>query len=287
MSSAENASAGAENGGSVSDYIQHHLTGLQFDLTTFSLNPDATGFWVLNIDTLFISAGLGLLFLWLFRLAAVRVTSGTPGGWQNFVEVMYEFADSQVRDVFHGESKLVAPLALTIFIWIWLMNFMDLLPVDLLPVAASGWGLSYLRFLPTADLNVTFGMSLSVFVLCIFYGLKIKGGIGFTKEYLTHPFGWKLAPFNFVLKIVEELAKPISLSLRLFGNMYAGELIFVLIALFTLGSGLSLMTAPMFIIQVILGLAWAIFHVLIITLQAYIFMMLSIVYLSMAHTTDD
>src|SRR5699024_3285909 len=115
MSSAENARAGAENGGSVSDYIQHHLTGLQFDLTTFSLNPDATGFWVLNIDTLFISAGLGLLFLWLFRLAAVRVTSGTPGGWQNFVEVMYEFADSQVRDVFHGESKLVAPLALTIF----------------------------------------------------------------------------------------------------------------------------------------------------------------------------
>lgn len=286
MPSAEDVGTSAEHGGSVSAYIHHHLTSLQFDLSSFSFDPNASGFWVINVDTVVVSAALGVLFLWMFRIAAVKATSGTPGGWQNFIEVMYEFVDTQVRDLFHGDSKVVAPLALTVFIWVFLMNFMDLLPVDALPGAATLMGISYARVVPTADLNTTFAMSLSVFGLVIFYSIKIKGGWGYLKEFLTHPFGWFFAPINVVLKVVEEIAKPVSLSLRLFGNMYAGELIFILIALFSLGlleDGLSLMAAPLFIIQLILGLAWSIFHILIITLQAYIFMMLSIVYLAMAH----
>jgi len=287
MASAEQGGSSAEQGLSAGEYIQHHLTSLQFDLTTFSFNADASGFWVINVDTLFFSIVLGGVFLWLFYSVAARFTSDTPDGMQNFVEVMYEFVDTQVRDIFHGDSKLIAPLALTIFVWIWLMNFMDLLPVDGLPELAAVSGIDFLRIVPTADVNNTFGMSLSVFALVIFYSVKVKGAGGYARHLLGHPFGLWLAPFNLVLNLVEELAKPISLSLRLFGNMYAGELIFVLIALFTLGAGLSLAAVPMYLLHIILGLAWAIFHILIITLQAYIFMMLSIVYLSMAHTTDN
>lgn len=286
MASAEQGGSSAEHGTSITAYIHHHLTSLKFDLSTLSFNADASGFWVINVDTVVVSAALGVLFLWLFRTVAVKATSDTPGGLQNFVEVMYEFVDTQVRDIFHGQSALVAPLALTVFIWTFLMNFMDLLPVDALPTAATAMGISYLRVVPTADLNTTFAMSLSVFALVIFYSIKIKGGWGYLKEFLTHPFGWWLAPFNLVLKTVEEIAKPVSLSLRLFGNMYAGELIFILIALFTLTSGLTAAAIPLFIIQLILGMAWSIFHILIITLQAYIFMMLSIVYLSMAHQKE-
>jgi F-type H+-transporting ATPase subunit a len=162
------------------------------------------------------------------------------------------------------------------------MNVMDLIPVDALPAAAQASGIDYLKVVPSTDLNITFGLSLSVFALMMFYSVKIKGGLGFLKETLTHPFGPWLAPFNFALFVVETVAKPVSLSLRLFGNLYAGELIFILIAVFTLGAGASLLAVPMFILQVLLGVGWAIFHILVITLQAYIFGMLTIVYLSMA-----
>jgi F-type H+-transporting ATPase subunit a len=264
----------AEGPASSTDYIVHHLTNLRV----------GEGFWTLHLDSLLLSMALGTLFCTVFYLGARQATAGTPGRLQNFVELMVEFVDTQVRDSFHGTSKLIAPLALTIFCWILLMNAMDLLPVDLLPKAAETAGVSYLKVVPTTDLNVTFAMSITVFLLVIFYSIKIKGASGFAKELLFHPFGKWLWPANLLLKLVEELAKPISLALRLFGNLYAGELIFILIALFTLGAGLHQLGAWVpFVAQVILGLAWAIFHILIITLQAFIFMMLSIVYLSMAH----
>ncbi len=254
-----------------SEYIVHHLTNLKLDLTTMQIDANANGFWVLNIDSLFFSITLGVLFLFFFRLAAKRATAGAPGGLQNFVELMVEFVDTQVKDTFSGKSNLVAPLALTIFVWVFLMNFMDLIPVDLLPWLAGHAGVPYLKVVPTTDPNVTLGMSLGVFLLVLFYSIKIKGFSGFGAEFMTHPFGWKLFPVNFILKFVEEIAKPVSLGLRLFGNLYAGELIFILIALL-----------PMYV-QWMLGGPWAIFHILVITLQAFIFMMLTIVYLSMAH----
>ena len=179
--------------------------------------------------------------------------------------------DTQVKDAFHGKSQLIAPLSLSIFVWIWLMNFMDLIPVDLFPLIASVMGLEYLRVVPSTDLNATFGMSISVFFLILFYSIKVKGPIGFAKEMLLTPFGKWMIPFNLLLKVVEEVARPVSLALRLFGNMYAGELIFILIALL-----------PWFV-QPILSFPWAVFHILIITLQAFIFMVLTIVYLSLAH----
>jgi len=243
------------------EYIQHHLTNLTV----------GEGFLSFHLDTFLISLSLGLLFLFLFRKAAVAATSGVPGKLQNFVEIMVEFVDTQVKDCFHGKDKLIAPLALTIFMWVFLMNFMDLIPVDFLPMVAKMMGVDYLRVVPTTDLNLTFGMSLSVFFLVLFYSIKIKGIGGFTKEFFTHPFGAALFPVNFMLKLVEEFARPVSLSLRLFGNLYAGELIFILIALL-----------PWWI-QWSLGGIWAIFHILVITLQAFIFMMLTIVYISLAH----
>ncbi len=266
------------------EYIVHHLTNLH----------TGEGFWNLHLDSMFYSVILAVVFGGSFYLAARTATSGIPGSWQNFVEMMVDFVDVQVKDSFHGSSKLIAPLALTIFCWIFLMNFMDLVPVDLLPALGIAVGIEYMKVVPTTDLNITFGMSIAVFFLMIFYSIKIKGVGGFAKELFLHPFGKWMIPFNFLLKLVEELAKPVSLALRLFGNLYAGELIFILIALFTLSAGAhsvgellsnftSLGTITAFVIQVILGLAWAIFHILIITLQAFIFMMLTIVYLSMAH----
>lgn len=208
----------------------------------------------------------------------MHATSGAPGRLQNFVEVILDFVNTQVKDTFHGRSALIAPLALTIFVWVFLMNAMDLLPVDLLPRIASLMGIPYLKVVPTNDLSATFALSISVYILLIFYSFKIKGVRGVFNEYFMRPFGpypmpWSILvmPFNFFLRFVEEAAKPISLSLRLFGNLYAGELIFILIALL-----------PAWI-QWILGGPWALFHILIITLQAFIFMMLSIVYLSLAH----
>ena len=271
-----------EGGGSATQYIQHHLSNLKFDLASMSFDGHASGFWVLNVDSLFFAIVLGVFFLFFFRMAAKKATASEPGGLQNFVEMIVDFTDTQVRDIYHGSSTLIAPLALTIFVWVFLMNFMDLVPVDALPAAAHASGIEYLKVVPSTDLNITFGLSISVFLLMMFYSVKIKGGLGFLKETLTHPFGPWLAPFNFMLFVVETVAKPVSLSLRLFGNLYAGELIFILIAVFTLGAGASLLAVPMFILQVLLGVGWAIFHILVITLQAYIFGMLTIVYLSMA-----
>ena len=228
------------------------------------------GFFTFNLDTFLVSFILGFGVFGLFALAAKRATSGTPGKLQNFIEMLYEFTDTQVRESFHGRSKLIAPLSMTIFLWIFLMNAMDLLPVDLLPTLLGFFGIHYFRVVPTADLNLTLAMALSVFFLIFYYSFTVKG-FGFIKEMLTSPFGVWLAPFNFILKLIEEMAKPVSLSLRLFGNMFAGELVFILIALL-----------PWWI-QWPLGGFWAIFHLLIITLQAFVFMMLTIIYLSLAH----
>ena len=254
------ASAEHETGGATG-YIVHHLTDLKI----------GEGFWTFNLDTLFFAGLLGFIFLFVFKKAAESATSGVPGPLQNFVEMIVEFVDTQVKDSFHGRSALIAPLALTIFCWVFLMNAMDLLPVDLLPGIASLFGIKYLRVVPSTDLNETFAMSISVFFLILFYSIKVKGPIGFAKEMLLTPFGPWMIPFNLLLKLVEELAKPISLGLRLFGNMYAGELIFILIALL-----------PWWV-QPALSFPWAVFHILIITLQAFIFMVLTVVYLSLAH----
>jgi F-type H+-transporting ATPase subunit a len=243
-------------------YIVHHLT-------PFSVGE---GFWTLHLDTLFFSAVLGAVFIWFFKTVAEKATADEPGLIQNFAEMIIEFVDQQVKDSFHGESKLIAPLALTIFCWVFLWNAMDLLPVDLVPGIASMMGVDYMRVVPSTDLNGTFALSISVFFLIIFYNLKIKGVFSFSKELLLHPFNTVfLIPFNILLNIVEYIAKPVSLALRLFGNLYAGELIFILIALM-----------PWYI-QPLLSFPWAVFHILIITLQAFIFMVLTIVYLSMAH----
>ncbi len=268
---------------SSSEYIQHHLHNLSYDLNALSLGHG--GFWTVNLGTVFFSVILGATFLVIFSLAARKVTSGVPGPLQNFCEVMLEFADNQVKDCYHGKSKLIGPLALTIFVWVFLMNFMDIVPVDLLPAVGRSLGLPYLRVVPTADLNLTFGMALSVFVLIIFFSLKIKGPKEFIKELTLQPFNHPLMiPFNFVLEGVGLIAKPISLALRLFGNLYAGELIFILLALLTLNASwpVTISSGVLSIAQILLALAWSIFHILVITLQAFIFMVLTIVYLSLA-----
>ena len=244
------------------------------------------GFWTLNLDTLFFSVLLGALALLFLYMGARRVTTGIPGKLQNFSEMMLVFADNQVKDCFHGKNNVIGPLALTIFIWVFLMNFMDIVPVDILPAIAQLFGVHYLKVVPTNDLNLTFGLSISVFLLIFFYSLKIKGVKGFTKELTLQPFNHVLfIPFNLLLELVGLIAKPISLSLRLFGNLYAGELIFILIALLTLNATTSNIasTATLGVAQFLLSLAWSIFHILVITLQAFIFMVLTIVYLSLAH----
>lgn len=251
------------------EYVQHHLQNLHLNLHNFTFTNN--GFWTLNLDTMGVSIVLGVGFLALFYLVARRATAGVPGRWQNFVELIVDFVQGLVKESFHGRSKLIAPLALTIFIWVFLMNFMDLIPVDLIPRIMQWLGLPYFRAVPTADPNLTFALSISVFVLILFYNVKIKGLFGLSKEILVSPFGKWLFPLNFVFRVLEECVKPISLALRLFGNLFAGELIFILIALL-----------PWYL-QWTVGSVWAIFHILIITIQAFIFMMLTIVYLSMAH----
>ncbi|MGH8352044.1 MAG: F0F1 ATP synthase subunit A [Pseudomonas sp.] len=279
-----------------SGYIQHHLQNLTFGRLA---NGDwgfahtvqeakEMGFWAFHVDTLGWSISLGLIFVLLFRLAAKKATSGQPGALQNFVEVMVEFVDNNVTDTFHGRNPLIAPLALTIFVWIFLMNAIDLVPVDWIPLLAafiSGNEHLVFRAVPTTDPNATLGMSLSVFALIIFYSIKVKGIGGFLGELTLHPFGSKnllvqalFVPVNFLLEFVTLVAKPISLALRLFGNMYAGELVFILIAVM-FGSGILLLSG----LGVVLQWAWAVFHILIITLQAFIFMVLTIIYLSLAH----
>jgi F-type H+-transporting ATPase subunit a len=242
------------------DYINHHLQHLEL----------ITPIGVFNLDTMVMSWVFGLVFLTFFWLTARRATAGVPSGIQNFVELMYEFVQQQIKETFHGRSTLIAPLSLTIFTWILLMNGADLLPVDLFSVLARPFGITHFKIVPTTDPNTTLGMSISVFFLILFYSIKVKGIEGFFKEITCKPFGPMLFPANIILKCVEELAKPISLGLRLFGNLYAGELIFILIALID------------WKYQWILGGPWAIFHILVITIQAFIFMMLTIVYLSLA-----
>ena len=277
----------AETGGGATDYILHHQT--------FLSNRSAQGivdFSVINYDTVFFSVALGLLFIGLFWLVAHRATTGVPGGVQNFIETIVSFVDTQVRDTFHGASRLVAPLALTIFCWIFLFNFMDLIPVDLLPLVARGVGLEHLKVVPSTDLNATFAMSLTVFILIIFYNLKMKGVLGFLGELTLQPFRVKnvllqipLSIVNLILESVTFLARPISLSLRLYGNLYAGEMVFLLLAVLTLQgiSALAHFSGWFFLVmQFLLALIWTLFHLLVITLQAFIFMVLTIVYLSMA-----
>ncbi|WP_406704681.1 F0F1 ATP synthase subunit A [Sodalis sp.] len=257
------------------EYIGHHLNNLQLDLRTFELvNPhSAASFWVLNIDSMFFSLLLGAIFLLIFGRVAKGAISGVPGKMQTFVELVVGFIDSSVRDMFHGKSKLIAPLALTIFVWVFLMNLMDLLPIDLLPYLGEHvLGLPALRVVPSADVNITLSMALGVFILILYYSVTMKGIGGFVKELTLKPFNHPIfIPVNLILEGVSLLSKPVSLGLRLFGNMYAGELIFILIA------GLLPWWS-----QWILNVPWAIFHILIITLQAFIFMVLTIVYLAMA-----
>ena len=264
-------------------YILHHLTYLKLDLHTMRIDPEATGFWVLNLDSVIFSVVLGLLFIAMFLPVARRATSGVPKRFQTFIELMTEFVDSQVKDSFHHKSSFVAPMALLVGFWVMLMNIMDLLPIDLIPGLAGAAGVHHLRIVPSADANVTLGMSLTVFVIAVGYSFYCKGLAGIGREYFFEPFGKWMAPLNFVLKVVEELAKPLSLGLRLFGNMYAGEVIFILLAALTLNYGYASIGSNLaFLTQVILALGWAIFHILIISLQAYIFMVLTIVYMSMA-----
>jgi len=266
-----------------SGYIEHHLQNLQ-------VCKDEAGAWVwnhcagnpmaINVDSMFWSLLLGCIFVWFFWGAARNVSAHNPSRFQAFVEIIVDFVDSSVKDTFHGKSRLIAPLGLTIFVWVFLMNLMDLIPVDWIPLAAQKVGIPYMKVVPTTDVNVTFGMSIAVFGLIIIYTTKYKGPLGLIKDLTLHPIEPPLkgpaiiaAPFviafNLILEGVALLAKPLSLSMRLFGNMFAGELIFILIALVGLW-------------QLPLHFVWAVFHVLVVTLQAFIFMMLTIVYLSLA-----
>jgi F-type H+-transporting ATPase subunit a len=239
------------------------------------------GFWSINVDSMGWSVALGVLFVLVFRSAASKATAGIPGGLQNFVEMIVDFVDGNVRSIFTYRNDMVAPLALTIFVWVFLMNLMDLVPVDWLPWVASAAGIHFMKVVPTTDPNITLGMALAVFILVIYYSIARKGLGGFLGELLFHPFGKYAAPVNLVLEGVTLLAKPISLGLRLFGNLYAGEMIFILIALMYTG-GLA-----MGLFGGVLQLGWALFHVLIITLQAGIFAVLSVVYLAQAHDVES
>jgi F-type H+-transporting ATPase subunit a len=277
-----------------SEYIKHHLQNW-----TYGQHADGTwgfahtaeqakemGFWAIHVDSMLWSLVLGVFLLWLFRKVAKTASSDTPSGLQNFVEWIIEFIDSSVRGSFSGKNPLVAPMALTIFMWVFMMNFMDLLPVDWLPRGAQWIGATffgadphhvYFKVVPSTDPNVTFGMALAVFWLMLYYSVKMKGPGGFFAELAFQPFGKLGMPVNLVLEGVSLISKPVSLALRLFGNMYAGETIFILIALmYSGGWALGLFGGA-------LQLGWAIFHILIITLQAFIFMTLTIVYMDMAH----
>ena len=273
------------------EYIKHHLQNLTFgqnpetgiwQLATSSNEAKAMGFWAFNIDTLAVSFILGSAFLLFFYIISRNLTTGVPRAFQNITESIFDFIDNNVRGSFSGQNPMVAPLALTAFVWIILMNTMDLIPVDWLPHLAQQIGAFFgadpahvfFKVVPTADPNATLGMSIGIFLLIIFYSVKEKGAGGFASELMFHPFGKFMLPFNLFLEGVNLIAKPVSLALRLFGNMYAGEMIFILIALLP------------FWIQWSLSLPWAIFHILIVLLQAFIFMTLVIVYMDMAHKKE-
>ena len=334
-----------DNPSSTTEYIQHHLQNLVFgnhpehgwSFAHSSQEAAEMGFWAIHVDSMGWSILLGLLFCFVFRRAALRATTRVPSGMLSFIELLVEFVDGAVNDSFNGTNKMVAPLALTIFVWVFLMNFMDLIPVDLIPTLMLLAGVHYQKVVPSTDPNITMGMALGVFVLMLYYSIKIKG-FGFVKELTMHPFNHFLfIPVNLFMETVGLLAKPFSLGPRLFGNMYAGEMIFILIAvMFSAGAGSGMIagglnaqlfgeeTSGLFwllvfglvsgicwlnlrgvittgrtvlLCMVIMALggdvtslgggmmqwAWAAFHVLIITLQAFIFMVLTVVYLGMAH----
>jgi F-type H+-transporting ATPase subunit a len=282
----------AEHAPTAGEYIVHHLTHWR--------NKEMTGpldFSVVSWDSMFFSIVIGVIGCFFLWKAARKATSGVPGRFQAAVEILVEMVESQAKGIVHNANsrKLVSPLALTVFVWIFLLNAMDLLPVDLLPfiwervVGAAGGDPhhAYLRSVPTADLSVTMGLSLGVLLTCLVYNVKVKGLGGWAHELIAAPFGdhWALYPFNFLMQVIEFVAKTVSHGMRLFGNMYAGELIFLLIALMGgawgsvgMGTGLALAIG-----QIIAGSAWAIFHILIITLQAFVFMMLTLVYIGQAH----
>jgi F-type H+-transporting ATPase subunit a len=275
-----------------SEYIRHHLQNLTFGklsdgswgIARSAEQAKEMGFWAINLDTMFFSLVLGALFLFFFARAAQKASAGVPNGLQNFVEWIIEFIDTSVRGSFTARNDMVAPLALTIFAWILLMNLMDLLPIDYLPLIAHAAGIPFLKVVPTTDPNATFGMSIGVFVLVVYYSIKMKGLGGFVGELTLQPFGKYGLPANIFLEGVNLIAKPISLALRLFGNMYAGEMIFILIALMGASwASVSFGSTLLFGSQIVLSLGWAIFHILIVTLQAFIFMTLTVVYLDMAH----
>lgn len=335
----------ADGPANTTEYIQHHLTNLVYGnhpengwgFANGAQEAAEMGFMAIHVDSMAWSIGLGLIFCLLFRAAAKRATTGIPSGMLNFVELIVEFIDGAVKDSFHGSNKMVAPLALTIFVWIFLMNLMDLIPVDLVPELLILAGVDYQKIVPSTDPNITLGMALAVFVLMLYYSIKIKG-TGFINELTMHPFNhWVFIPVNLFMETVGLLAKPFSLGLRLFGNMYAGEMIFILIAtMFAAGAGAGLVggglhaqifgqdTSALFwliIFILVCGVCWlnlkgtistgktvllcvvfmalgggltalggglmqwgwAVFHILVITLQAFIFMVLTVVYLSMAH----
>ena len=280
--------AGAQTG---SEYIKHHLTNLTFGkdptdgvwkFAHTAREAQDMGFYAIHVDSMGWAIGLGIIFIMLFSMVARKASTGIPGGLQNAVEIIIEFIDSNVKDTFSHKNKLIAPMALTAFVWILLMNLMDLVPVDWVPQLFHLSGVEYMKIVPTTDPNVTMGMSLSVFFLALFFSIKNKGFGGFAGELTLHPFTSKnlivkliLIPINLFLEGVSLLAKPISHGLRLFGNLYAGEMIFILIALL-----------PLYV-QWTLSVPWAIFHILVIVLQAFIFMVLMVVYMNMAHDTGD
>src|SRR5262245_31255140 len=266
------------------EYIKHHLTNL-----TYGQLPDGSwgfahsaqqakemGFWAVNVDSMFWAVVLGVVFVVLFGRVARRATAGVPKGAQNLVEMVVDFIDDTVSSIFNHTNSLIAPLALTIFVWIFLMNLMDLVPIDLIPGVAKLLGVSHMKVVPTTDPNITLSMAATVFVLILYFSFARKGVGGFFGELALHPFGKWGAPVNFVLEGTTLLSKPLSLGLRLFGNMYAGEMIFILIALMYTNIALGVFGG-------VLQWAWAVFHILIITLQAFIFAVLTVDYLAQAH----
>lgn len=276
------------------DYIKHHLQSLTSlsDVTEGQGLRNIADFSFINIDAVFFAILLGALGSYLLYRGAKTATAGVPGRFQAAVEIMYEFVDDMCKSIIHNEEsrKMVAPLGLTLFVWIFLMNAMDLLPVDLLPLTWQGMTGEHhalLRVVPTADLNTTLALAIGVLLTCIYYSIKIKGFGGWMHEMFSAPFGAKLGPINFVMNILEFFSKTVSHSMRLFGNMYAGELVFMLIALlggaFAASGSVSLLDPIMFIFHILAGTAWAIFHILVITLQAFIFMALTFVYIGQAH----
>ncbi len=267
------------------EYIEHHVTNLvygrhpngEWGIAANQEQINEMGFWAIHVDTMFWSILLGFVFLFAFVKGARSATTGVPGGLQNMCEIAVEFVDDNIRQVFGTRSNpIIGPLSLTILIWVFLMNMMDLVPVDLLPQLAHLMGIPYFKVVPSTDPNATLGMSFGVFILMIYYNFKIKGPVKFGKSLVVHPVPhWSMYWFNFILETVDMIAKPTSHGLRLFGNLYAGEMIFILIALLP------------FYLQWLLSLPWAIFHILIICLQAFVFMILTIVYLAQAHETEE